>query len=157
AIPYVEMYRSAPIDEARQLVRKWRDLLDRCDYYTGTTAHLKERAAAAGKDSYVIRNGVNATLFELSRRALEEARGGPARRGLRMGYVSGTRTHQQDFGQIAPVLVRLMDEYPTLELIVRGDFDLGEFPEFRRFGWRVEGQPFVDWRLVPAEIAQLDI
>src|SRR6185312_5590658 len=71
AIPYVEMYRSAPIDVARQHVRKWRDLLDRCDYYTGTTAHLKERAAAAGKDAYVIRNGVNATLFELSRCALE--------------------------------------------------------------------------------------
>jgi glycosyltransferase involved in cell wall biosynthesis len=157
AIPYVEMYRSLPIDQARQHVRKWRDLLDRCDYYTGTTAHLKERAAAAGKDSYVIRNGVNATLFELSHRALEETRRGPVCRGLRMGYVSGTRTHQQDFGQIAPVLVRLMDEFPTLELIVRGDFDLAEFPEFIRFGSRVEGRPFVDWRLVPAEIAQVDI
>ena len=50
-----------------------------------------------------------------------------------------------------------MDEFPTLELIVRGDFDLAEFPEFVRFGDRVEGRPFVDWRLVPREIAQIDV
>jgi glycosyltransferase involved in cell wall biosynthesis len=156
-IPYVEMYRNLPIHEARAHVRKWRDLLDRCDYCTASTAHLAERAAATGKDSYLIHNGVNVTLIELSRRALEDARRAPARRGLRLGYVSGTRTHQKDFRQIAPVLLRLMDEFPTLELIVRGDFDLAEFPEFVRFGARVVGRPFIDWRQVPEEIAQLDI
>jgi glycosyltransferase involved in cell wall biosynthesis len=157
AIPCSEYLSELPLEEAQSLVRTFRDLVVRASYYTGTTDHLIERAAAIGKDSYLIRNGANATQIELSRRALEEARRGPARRGLRLGYVSGTRTHQKDFRQIAPVLVRLMDEFPTLELIVRGHFDLAEFPEFVRFGDRVEGRPFVDWRLVPREIAQIDI
>lgn len=156
-IPCSEYLSSRPLEEARALIGTFRDLVLRASYYTGTTDHLIERATALGKDSYQIRNGVTASQMEVSRRAFEEARRGPARRGLRLGYVSGTRTHQKDFGRIAPVLHRLMDEFPTLELIVRGDFDLAEFPELVRFGDRVEGRPFVDWRRVPWEIAQLDV
>jgi glycosyltransferase involved in cell wall biosynthesis len=156
-IPYVEMYRALPIDEARREVRKWRDLLERCDFYTGSTEHLTERAAAIGKASYFIHNGLNVATIELSRRALEGARRGSERRGLRLGYVSGSNTHQQDFREIAPVILRLMDEFPTLELLVRGCFELAEFPEFVRFGARVQGRPFIDWRQVPAEIARIDI
>lgn len=156
-IPYIEMLRRLPLDQARGIIGQWRDVLDRCRYFTGSSAYLTERAAALGKESYPIRNGLNEAQVELSRLALGGDREDSTQGGLRLGYFSGTRTHQADFRQIAGVLVRLMDEFPTLGLLVAGDFDLTEFPEFGRFPGRVEGRPFVDWRLLPAEIARVDI
>ena len=76
---------------------------------------------------------------------------------MRIGYFSGTLTHQSDFRMIAPVLIRLLEEFPALMLTVAGDFDLGQFPEFTEFADRVEKRPFVDWRHLPAEIARVDI
>lgn len=156
-IPYIEFFRQLPIETARSLVRAWRAVPERCNYFTGSTPHLTERAATLGISCYLIRNGLNEAQLELSRLALERAREAPAPDGVRLGYFSGTRTHQDDFRLIAPVLRRLMDELPTISLVVAGNFDLAEFPEFGRFTDRVEGRPFVDWRLLPAEIARVDI
>ena len=156
-IPHLAMLRQAPIDQARKIVREWREVPERCQFFTGSTTYLTERAATLGKESYMIRNGMNAAQLELSRMALEKAREPAARDRIRLGYFSGTRTHQDDFRQIAAVLVRLMDEFPAVDLVVAGDFDLGEFADFGRFPGRVEERPFVDWRLLPAEIARVDV
>lgn len=156
-IPYVAMLRLASPEKARAGVAEWRDMLMRCDFYTGSTAYLTERATAIGREAFLIRNGLNDAQLELSRIALEQVRRKPSRSGPRLGYFSGTRTHQDDFRQIATVLVRLLGEFPTLELVVTGDFDLTEFPEFGPFADRLEERPFVDWRRLPAEIARVDI
>ena len=42
------------------------------------------------------------------------------------------RWYQSDFHMIAPMLVRLLGEFPALILTVAGDFDLGQFPEFTK-------------------------
>ncbi|MHC5542570.1 glycosyltransferase family protein, partial [Singulisphaera rosea] len=156
-VPYVAMLQLAPPEKARAVVAEWRDMLMRCDFYTGSTAYLTERATAIGRDAFLIRNGLNEAQLELSRIALEQVRRKPPRSGLRLGYFSGTRTHQDDFRQIATVLVSLLEEFPNLELVVTGDFDLTEFPEFAPFEDRLEERPFVDWRRLPAEIARVDI
>jgi hypothetical protein len=58
---------------------------------------------------------------------------------------------------VAPVLCRLLGEFPHLSLTVAGNFDLAQFSEFSRFAERVEKRPFLDWRLLPSEIAGVDI
>ncbi|MHB1556912.1 MAG: glycosyltransferase family 4 protein [Isosphaeraceae bacterium] len=156
-VPFVEMYRNMPIDEARRSIARWRDVILLGDGFTTTTPHLLDRAAGLGHPCYLIRNGLNAAQIELSRAALEEARRGPKRDGVRLGYFSGTRTHQDDFRLIADVLVQLLHEFPRLSLTVAGDFDLDEFRQFAPFADRVESRPFVDWRLLPSEIARVDV
>ncbi len=156
-IPYVECLRNLPLDEARGFTERFRDLILRCDGFTTTTPHLRDRAADLGVRSDLIRNGLNLAQIELSRIALEESRRGAARPGVRLGYFSGTLTHQDDFRLIADVLVRILGEFPQVSLTVAGQFDLREFPEFARFADRVEGRPFVDWRLLPGEMARADI
>jgi len=156
-IPHVEWFRDKSSDEIRCFVERWREILVRCNAFTGTTAFLTKRVAALGIRSYQIRNGVNQAQLELSRRVLENGREAPPRHLLLLGYFSGTGTHQNDFRQIAPVLVRLLDEFPSVGLLITGYFNLTEFPEFDRFQDRVETRPAVDWRLLPSEIARADI
>lgn len=157
AIPFVEMYRTSPLPEARRSIAKWRDVILRCDAFTTTTPLLLGRAAALGQRCHLIRNGLNWAQIELSRIAREESRRAPRKEGIRLGYFSGTRTHQDDFRLIAKVLVRILEEFPAVGLTVAGDFDLDEFNEFARFRGRVESRPFVDWRLLPSEIIRADI
>ena len=157
AIPYLKDLFDIPLDRFPDFIASWRNLLLKCNFYTTTNRFLLERAAALGARSYVIRNGLNVSQLELSRIALEEAGEPPRPRGLRLGYFSGTRTHQKDFRMIAAVLARILEEFPDLSLAVAGALDLGEFPEFARFGDRVEGRPYVDWSRLPSEIARVDI
>ncbi len=73
-----------------------------------------------------------------------------------IGYASGSRTHDQDFAEAAgPAVLRIMERRPEVELRIVGQLDLG-------FGWdavreRVRHIGHVDWRALPAEIAQSDI
>jgi glycosyltransferase involved in cell wall biosynthesis len=157
AIPYLKNNLNLTMEDYEAFIASWRDVLLRCKYFTTTNRFLLERAEALGVRSYVIRNGLNVSQIELSRIALEEASRTTRRAGLRLGYCSGTRTHQNDFRIIAGVLDRLLEEFPDVGLVVSGDFDLGEFPEFIRFGDRVESRPFVDWRRIPAELARVEI
>ena len=156
-IPCSDYLRAMPLDEARSLISDFRELVLRTGYYTGATVFLMEQAASLGKSSYVIPNGLNLAQLELSRLAVQELRDSPDRAELRIGYFSGTLTHQSDFRMIASVLVRLLGEFPNVTLTVAGDLDLAQFPEFAVFADRVEKRPFVDWQLLPSEIARAHI
>src|ERR1017187_7992872 len=126
-IPHSEYLRQQPIEAARALINQFRDLVLKCRYYTGATSYLRERAASLGVSSYRIPNGLNTIQIEMSRIALEQIDQAQSRPDLRLGYFSGTLTHQSDFGLIAPVILRLIAEFPTLSLVVAGDFNLAEF------------------------------
>ncbi len=155
-IPHVEWYRRQPPEVARSCVQSWLRCLCRCRYFTGSTPILVDRVAELGKQSYLLRNGLNTVQLELSARVLERRE--PAADGrLRLGYFSGTRTHQADFRLIAPALVRLLDEFAHVSLVVAGDFDMADFPELGRFADRIETPPFVDWRALPAQIGRVDV
>ena len=156
-IPHSEYLRHQPIETAQSLINQFRDLVLSCRYYTGATVYLRDRAAALGAVSYQIPNGLNTTQIALSRIALQEIAQTQSRSHLKLGYFSGTLTHQSDFGLIAFVLLRLMVEFPTLCLVVAGEFNMAEFPEFAPFADRIEQRPFVDWTRLPAEIARVDI
>ena len=156
-IPCSDYLREMPPEQAREMIQDFRELVLRADYYTGATEFLKERATALGKVSYRIPNGLNQVQLELSRTALQEAWHSRDREQLRIGYFSGTLTHQADFRMIAPVLVRLLGEFPGLTLTVAGEFDLTQLPELSQFAHRVEKRPLVDWRRLPSEIAHVDI
>ena len=156
-IPCSDYLHEMPLKQARELIQGFRELVLRAGYYTGATVFLRERVAALGKASYRIPNGLNQVQLDLSRSAVEAVRHGRDGAEVRIGYFSGTLTHQSDFRMIAPVLVRLLREFPGLMITVAGDFDLGQFPEFTEFADRVEKRPFVDWRRLPSEIARVDI
>ena len=155
-IAHSDYLRSQPAKAASAVIEGWRELIRMCGSYTAATPFLCDRAKLLAS-TYHIPNGLNQAQIELSRCALEEALRTPAREALRLGYFSGTLTHQADFALIAGVLTRLLEEFPRLCLSVIGNLELGEFPALAPFHDRIEKRPFVDWRLLPAEIARVDV
>jgi glycosyltransferase involved in cell wall biosynthesis len=136
-----------------QGVRWFRETLELCDYFVAPTDYLAARAAELGKQTFVIRNGLNERQLQLSEEAVVKEKSHKS--VVRIGYLSGTPTHQKDFEVAIPALLSIMQEFPEVELSIQGYLDLDDrFEEFRD---RVEQRPFVGWEELPNHVARLDI
>jgi len=72
-----------------------------------------------------------------------------------LGYFSGSKTHDADFEIISNVVIKLMDKYDNLHLMIGGCLNLPD--AFEEYIDRVILSGFVDWRELPALIASVDI
>lgn len=74
---------------------------------------------------------------------------------VRLGYFSGSITHNSDFDIIKDALLKVMDEHENVTLMIGGELDVNS--EFKRFGKRVITFPFCDWRRLPKHISSCDV
>lgn len=161
-------------------VRRMGRTLSLCDAAITTTERLAEELAKYVPEVLINRNTASESMLKLSEDAVymrdvlpdlspkevpkkKKRMRGPAIRqrqerakhGVSLAYFSGSLTHNDDFILIQPVLVRLMEKYPTLELHVVGELDLPK--ELEPFRSRIVSRPFVDWRKLPQLISSVDI
>ncbi|MNW42157.1 bifunctional 3-demethylubiquinone-9 3-methyltransferase/ 2-octaprenyl-6-hydroxy phenol methylase [compost metagenome] len=91
------------------------------------------------------------SLSNIAKRSVNVKKG----KGVSLGYFSGSKTHDGDFEIINNVLLRVMEKYENLNLMIGGCLNLN--PEFNKFTNRVITFDFVDWRKLPELIASIDI
>ncbi|HZV05151.1 MAG TPA: glycosyltransferase family 4 protein [Gemmataceae bacterium] len=154
-MPYVEAFRALRQSDGLHILDEIGACLHECEYFTGSTSYLAEKAAALGKKSFVIHNGLNAIQLELARQGREQR--GPRDSIVRIGYFSGTRTHQADFRVVYPSLMLLLRERPEARLRIVGDLDLGEFPGLTPYLDQIETIPLLKWTELPTAMAQIDV
>lgn len=75
--------------------------------------------------------------------------------GIRIGYFSGSPTHNDDFQMILPAITNILDENPTVQLYVVGELDLPI--ELKCYKDQVISIPFIEWEKLPKLIASIDI
>jgi glycosyltransferase involved in cell wall biosynthesis len=138
------------------VLKAYRKTLLQCDYAITTTEYLASRIEELGKQCFVVRNTVNWDQIEISRDALYKTADRTSDT-IRIGYLSGTFTHQKDFAVAVPALSRILQEFTNTELIIVGLLDMGEFPELKQFENRIKQIPFTPWRDLPYQIAETDI
>ena len=89
-------------------VHGYRQMIEEVDLVTCTTEFLAERVRELGTPAAVVRNSLDRaqleTADELTKRSPQE------NSVVRIAYLSGTKTHQDDFGEAAPAIERLLDE-----------------------------------------------
>jgi glycosyltransferase involved in cell wall biosynthesis len=156
-MPYVEAFRALRQLDALRILDELGASLHECDYFTGSTSYLAEKATALGKKSFVLHNGLNAAQLRLAHQALEQRSARPRDPITRIGYFSGTRTHQADFRVVYPALMTLLREHSTARLLIVGDLDLGEFPGLLPYIDGIEVLPLRHWSELPATMASVDI
>lgn len=124
-----------------------------CDYCITTTPALARELEKYGKEVYVNKNVANEEMVKMSLRAMKNAKKDAD--VLKIGYLSGSITHNPDFGLIKPALIKIMDEFKNVQLVLMGYLDLPK--DLARFGDRIIKRPFVSWEKLPEIIADLDI
>jgi glycosyltransferase involved in cell wall biosynthesis len=149
--------RLLPADEARlwlEGVQRYRTTMEACDAYIGSTPMLVEHArSVVGIEAHLFENGVGSALGAASDIALRSPRRpGPPR----VGYLSGTTTHDDDWRHIEGAVVDVLAEHGEAELWLVGHLQPTE-PVLARLGDRVRRVPFTEWHQLPETLRQLDV
>lgn len=135
-------------------VQRMRQTLELCDHVITTTTQLKQELQRYTKgDVFINRNTASDEMTYMSNKALETVQKDPHR--VVIGYFSGSITHNEDFELVLPSLVRLFEEYPQLHLKIAGLLDVP--PQLEPYRDRLITVGFMDWRLLPAAMADCDI
>lgn len=128
-----------------------------CDGCITTTPTLAERLhATSGLPVHVVPNFLNREQLELSDRVFEAKATRPlAADGLtHLGYFSGSPSHNRDFAMVVPALQTLLEEDPTLGVVVVGFIEPG--PALEKFGPRVRKFEFHDYVNLQRLIGQVE-
>lgn len=137
----------------RSDLERYRRTLALCDGAIVPTEPLAEAVRSLGIPAFLHRNAPSRDLLALSEAARQKRKSDPSR--IVLGYASGSRTHNRDFLEASPALVRLFSEEPAVELHVIGYLDLG--PEWEPFLPRVKRLEYVPWRRLPSVLATFDV
>jgi glycosyltransferase involved in cell wall biosynthesis len=149
--------RLLPAEDAAlwlQGVQRYRTTMEACDAFIGSTPRLVEHArAVVGIDAHLFENGVGVALGAASDIALRLARTpGPAR----VGYLSGTTTHDDDWRYIEAAVVEVLEGRPGTELWLGGHLEPTPAALVPLEG-RVRRLPFTEWHRLPVVLRQLDV
>ncbi|MEZ0449568.1 glycosyltransferase [Cellulomonas sp. ICMP 17802] len=134
-------------------VARYRTTLEACDAYVGSTEELcAEVGELTGLPVFRFANGVGSALAQTSARALAR----PRRPGpLRIGYFSGTTTHDADWALVEPAVVEVMQRHPDVELWLGGH--LGTGPALEAVASRVRRLPMLPWTELPNRLRDVDV
>lgn len=121
---------------------------------TTTTNYLAEKLRTEGKEVYVVSNKLSVKDVRDAERALQCVH--KDEKIVRLGYFSGTISHNKDFATITEALMRIMEKYPHVELLLVGPLDV-ESVLVQKFRERIAQLPYALRARHFANIAKCDI
>lgn len=134
-------------------IRRYRAFLLAADLVTVPTEYLRARVEALGKPAVVIPNSINRVQKEVAERIAETSTA--PRKEIRIGYFSGSRTHQADFARCADALFEVMQGHSHIRFRVVGYLELDS--RWEELADRVERIPFLPYRDMLSRLAECDI
>ncbi len=118
---------------------------------TTTTSFLADKLREKGKAVYIVPNRLSAEDVEwshvVSPRVSDDV--------VRVGYLSGTPSHNRDFATLTDALIALFEKYPSMRLVLAGPLDTED--RLQAYRDRIDRLPFVPRRELFGNIASLDI
>lgn len=151
--PILQAVPGLDLDLYWQGVRRYRTTLEACDGYIGSTAYLCDRVGEfTSLPTYRFANGVGR---ELARAADAQLRRPRARGPVRVGYFSGTNTHNEDWAFVEPAMVELLRRRPEVQLWLGGLLETGD--ALAPFADRIRRLPTAAWFELPALLRDVDV
>jgi glycosyltransferase involved in cell wall biosynthesis len=146
----------SPADQEQHLdgVRRYLMTLMAADAVTVATPALAELARKRGKLAFVHPNALGHEMERLAAELFGQ-RATSKRKGVVVGYGSGTATHEVDFQEATAALEQLLERYSQMELWIAGPLVLPG--SLSRFGDRVQLFPLSDWQNWFRLMAKMDI
>lgn len=156
-IPFVQKMTAQDKQAYDQNVLNMQKLLKRCDAAITTTECLAEELKKYVPEVFLNRNKASEEMIALSKQAYAKRKASVEGRTdkIRLGYFSGSITHNADVEMILSVLCHILEKYPNTELYLVGTIDLPS--ELQPFEKQIVKLPFCDWKELPELIAGVDI
>ncbi|MFA6285084.1 MAG: glycosyltransferase [Parcubacteria group bacterium] len=119
-----------------------------------TTMYLAEKLKAYGKRVFVSKNKLSNYDVRIMNDIFEKKKK-PDGKKVKIGYFSGTASHDKDFETVKRVLVGILEKYPDVELNLFGPLEIDHI--YAKFGERVKKHPFSPWEKHLENIARVDV
>lgn len=134
-------------------VKNYGKMLAACDGAIISTNQLKEELLKYKDTVLLNRNLASSELIAVSSQFLKEDFGVDDR--IKIGYFSGSISHNENFELIKPAIKEVLDKYPTVELHIVGHLDIPQ--DMKQYSRRIIVHEYVDWKALPQLISQVDI
>lgn len=159
-IELIDGIRSQDLSEAeiQAMYSQVQAVLANADHCTVPTKSLAIEIRGLLKPATVIPNGFNRATLELARLLRSERRDVEADNRIRIGYASGSKTHQRDLAVASRAIARVLADNPSALLVLfRRTIDISEFPELQRVSQQIEWRDLVPIDKLPSEYARFNI
>lgn len=150
---YVQQLSEPEKRKYDQGVINYGEMMKLCDGVVTSTQKMKEELISYKKLVLINRNLANQELVEISQRSIKQDEAKDS--VVKIGYFSGSITHNENFELIKPAILQLLKKHQTLELHLVGHLDLPD--DLKSFKQRIKMHSFVDWKKLPALISEVDI
>jgi len=148
--------QNAPPDHKKFMLELYHAIhttIGACDAFIGTTEPLcKHAEQLIDIPARRFANGIGLRMAQMADAALQQ----PRREGpLRIGYLSGSHTHDRDWAFIEPAILETLNRFREVELWFVGD--LTPTADLDRFANRIKRLRFQPWYRLPEIIRNLDV
>ncbi|MGM9912862.1 glycosyltransferase [Floccifex sp.] len=126
-------------------VKRMGQCLAMCDVAITTTKALQNELLQYVDTVIINRNCASIEMVNASQKVKKDVHD-----TIRIGYFSGSITHNADFEMIYPVLEEILEQYSNVELHVCGELDT-------KGKTNIVTHPFMDYKKLPELIGQMDI
>ena len=171
-IPYVQTLTVEEKELYDDGVNRMGKTLKMCDGAITTTQALADELSHYVPEVLVNRNNSSDEMYGLSLQAIElknqnyyqdvvlDSKQGiivPKREQdeFRIGYFSGSITHNADIELIKPALLQVLSDHQNVKLYLVGELDLPV--EFQPYSSQIVVFPFMDWKKLPSLISMVDV
>ncbi|MCH4168067.1 MAG: glycosyltransferase [Streptococcaceae bacterium] len=134
-------------------VENYGKLLRLCDGAITSTNELKHELLNYQQKVLLNRNVASNQLVEVSQQSLKDYSVDNTK--VRIGYFSGSITHNENFDLIKPQIIKLLLDYPEVELHLVGHLEIPK--ELLDFSTQIVTHDYVDWLELPQLISKVDI
>lgn len=134
-------------------VNSYNSMMNFCDGIITSTGTMESELRSYKKLVMLNRNLASEELVKISQIAVQEANRNDSK--IKIGYFSGSITHNENFELIMPALLRLLETYSNVELHLIGYLDLPK--KLSNFKNQIRQHEYVEWHELPTLIQQVDI
>ncbi len=114
--PYIkEVYESDWAKKYRNEAKEYLDLIKDADFTTSSTVAIMDQIKKYNRNSYVIPNSINRNQLAFSLRYEKRSSN-----TVNIIYMSGSPTHNEDFGEVENSLFKVLEENKNTKFIVVG-------------------------------------
>jgi glycosyltransferase involved in cell wall biosynthesis/ubiquinone/menaquinone biosynthesis C-methylase UbiE len=151
---YIDAWKTWTSSHKYEYTKSFRDTLVICDFATCTTEFLANKIRLMGKKTFVIPNTLNKIQFNVAERVISK-KNRENNGKIKIGYFSGTKTHDKDFLEAAESLCEVLERYENTEFHLVGDLDLPD--RYQKLSTRIIRKPFMLYPEMLEYLSQMDI
>ena len=126
-----------------------------CDGAITTTEALARELNKYITNVFINRNVASDEMWQLSQKALIDKENKKKSKDIVIGYFSGSISHKPDFELVENSLIKILKKFKNVKILLVGNLKLPE--SFNEFSGQIIKQEFIDWKLLPDIISNIDI